>query len=112
MFHKVLAGESVSSMRLRISKKSGEYFDTELSATPQGDNIVTGVMGIARDISERNQTEAKLAEQLDELRRWHDVTLGREGRVLDLKHEVNDLLSQTGKQPRYPSTESQDNIEE
>jgi PAS domain S-box-containing protein len=65
-----------------------------------------------RDITERKRADARLAEQLEELRRWHDVTSGREGRVLDLKHEVNELLSQTGKYPRYPSAESQDKKEE
>ena len=44
-----------------------------------------------------------MAEQLDELRRWHSATLGREGRVLELKTEINDLLAQAGQAPRYPS---------
>ena len=59
-------------------------------------------------ITERKLAEAKLAEQVDDLRRWHDATIGREMRVLDLKHEVNELLGQTGQPPRYPSAESDD----
>lgn len=55
------------------------------------------------DITENKRAEAKLLEQLDELRRWHNITLGREGRVLELKKEVNDLLAQAGRPPRYPS---------
>lgn len=50
---------------------------------------------------ERQEAEAKLQDQLDKLRRWHDVTVGREGRVLDLKREVNELLVKSGKEPRY-----------
>jgi PAS domain S-box-containing protein len=57
------------------------------------------------DITERRQSEAKLADQLDELRRWHGVTLGRETRVQDLKREVNQLLVRMGQPPRYPSAE-------
>ncbi|MDO8990951.1 MAG: PAS domain S-box protein [Sideroxyarcus sp.] len=64
------------------------------------------LIGIVHDITERKLAEAKLADQLDELRRWHEVTAGREDRILDLKHEVNELLGQTGKHPRYPSAES------
>jgi PAS domain S-box-containing protein len=64
------------------------------------------------DITARKQAESNLAEQFEELRRWHDTTLGREGRILDLKREVNDLLGQTGKNPRYPSAESPDTKEE
>jgi PAS domain S-box-containing protein len=60
------------------------------------------------DITERKQAEAKLTEQVEELRRWRDATIGREMRVLDLKHEVNELLGQTGQPPRYPSAESDD----
>ena len=53
---------------------------------------------------ERKRAEAQLNEQIGELRRWHTATLGREGRILDLKHEVNELLAQTGLPPRYSST--------
>jgi hypothetical protein len=44
-----------------------------------------------------------MAEQLRELQRWHDVTLGRETRVLELKREVNELLAQAGLPPKYQS---------
>ena len=57
-------------------------------------------------IAARNQAEAMsgtLAGQLDELRRWQQVTLGREGRVLTMKKEVNSLLAELGLPPRYPS---------
>jgi PAS domain S-box-containing protein len=63
------------------------------------------ILSIARDIAERKRAEAQLGEQLDELRRWHQVTLGRETRILDLKREVNELLAQAGRPPRYPSAE-------
>ena len=68
-------------------------------------------MHILEDITERKQAEAKLSEQLDELRGWHDITLGREMRVIELKHEINELLSQAGQPPRYPSAESDDLLE-
>ncbi len=55
------------------------------------------------DTTRRKQAEAKLQEQLTELRRWHEVTLGRETRVIELKGEINQLLAETGRPPRYPS---------
>ncbi len=64
---------------------------------------VTGIRGVLSDITERKQTEARMEAQNEELRRWHQATLGREGRVLELKKEVNELLAQTGQPPRYPS---------
>lgn len=57
------------------------------------------------EITERKRAEARLAEQVEELRRWHEATLGRETRVLELKREVNELLGSAGSPPRYPSAE-------
>ena len=62
---------------------------------------------IFSDITKRKQAEHKLNEQLDELRRWQAVTLGREGRVLALKHEINELLGESGRPPRYASAKDE-----
>ncbi len=56
---------------------------------------------LAQDITERKQAEKKMAEQLQELQRWHDVMLDREGRVIEMKKEVNALLKQAGKAEKY-----------
>ena len=56
-----------------------------------------------RDITPRREAEIKIQEQLDELRRWHENTLGREMRVIELKDEVNQALKQAGQPPRYTS---------
>jgi PAS domain S-box-containing protein len=59
------------------------------------------------DITTRRQMEHELREHVNELQHWYEVTLGREGRVLEIKQEVNALLTQTGQPPRYPlSTDS------
>ncbi|MBL8473176.1 MAG: CBS domain-containing protein [Rhodocyclaceae bacterium] len=47
--------------------------------------------------------EARLRTVIEELRRWQQVTLGREGRVLELKAEVNALAERLGEPPRYGS---------
>ena len=73
------------------------------TATPDTERKLMYCIG--RDITERKQAEAQLNEQLDELRRWHRATLGREMRILDLKREVNELLAQAGQPPCYPSAE-------
>jgi PAS domain S-box-containing protein len=56
------------------------------------------------DMTERKQSEEKVFEQLDELRRWHEATIGRENRILEIKREVNTLLDEAGKPPRYEIT--------
>lgn len=57
------------------------------------------------DVSERKRTERKLREQLEELLRWQNVTLDREGRIQELKREVNGLLAEMGRPPRYRALE-------
>ena len=64
---------------------------------------VAGFVMNVRDITERKKAEEAIREQMDELRRWHEATLGRETRVLDLKREVNELLAKIGQPPRYES---------
>lgn len=62
--------------------------------------MATRLVGIAIENARR---EAKLQGMLDELRRWQQLTLGREGRVLELKREVNALRGRLGEDPAYPS---------
>ena len=64
--------------------------------------------GVNQNITERKRTEIQLQEQLNELRRWHDVTIGREERILDLKREVNELLLKDDKEPRYSYSRKMD----
>jgi PAS domain S-box-containing protein len=50
---------------------------------------------------ERKEAEDAIREKMNELSRWHQVTLGREMRILELKREVNELLAEVGKPPRF-----------
>ena len=66
---------------------------------------VRGAISSAHDITESRESENRLQQQLDELRRWNEATLNRETRILDLKREVNGLLAELGRSPRYSSAE-------
>jgi len=90
----VLAGDAIYRSRaFSIHDEQGAYLHS---------------VHILEDITKHKRAESKLVEQVEELRRWHDVTSGREGRILDLKHEINELLGSVGQPPRYPSAESDD----
>ena len=52
-------------------------------------------------ITERKNAEKKLHEQLEELQRWYSVTIDREQRTIELKKEINQLLIEQGKAPKY-----------
>ena len=61
------------------------------------------------DITKRIEAEEKNRDQFEELRRWYDVTLNRENRVIELKQEVNELLVSMGKPIRYASVANEMN---
>ncbi len=54
----------------------------------------------------RQQAQAAIARQLDELQRWQAVMLDREDRVQELKREVNELAGRVGETVRYRSQEN------
>lgn len=66
---------------------------------------VIGAISTARDITDTKQAEETFRKQLDELQRWHDVTLRREERIAELKREVNELAVKAGEKPRYEAGE-------
>ena len=68
---------------------------------------ITGVLGTYMDITDRKKSEEMMAQQLDELRRWQAVTLGRENRIGELKREVNALAHRLGQPPPYESVEKE-----
>jgi len=92
----------LENYELEVLTKSGATKNILVSARLDGDEL----SGMIMDITERKQAEAQLAEQFEELRRWHEITLGREMRAIELKHEVNELLAQVGQPPRYLSAEA------
>lgn len=75
-----------------------------LFKTPSGEERTCMLI---RDVRDRKRTEEALQTQLEELRRWHRAMLGREGRILELKSEVNDLLNRIEEPPKYGITESE-----
>jgi hypothetical protein len=81
---------------LELSKRVYSFF-----ITPVGACGYANLYG--RDITDRKRAEEKIMSQLDELQRWQNALNGREGRVLEVKKEVNELLARLGEPPRYSS---------
>ncbi len=80
---------------------SGEVRTVEVHSSPIEVKNQKILFSIVHDITERKQAEEQVQQQLDELRRWNAVTLGRETRVMELKHEVNELLKKLDLPQRY-----------
>jgi PAS domain S-box-containing protein len=67
------------------------------------------MIGVNYDITDHKHAAQQAQSQLNELNRWHQVTLGREMRILELKREINELLQRNGEPPRY--TETADSVQ-
>ncbi len=103
---RALRGESGSNVEYTLRRTdTGETWVGSYSFGPirGNDGAIVGSVVVARDVTERKRAETRLKEQVEELRRWHAATLGREMRVLELKREVNRLLVEADRPPRYPS---------
>jgi PAS domain S-box-containing protein len=83
----------ISGMEMIFRTKDGR----SLNGWVNGEQIIIGSRPCLLTITV-NITDHK---QLIELRRWYSAMLGREERTLELKKEVNDLLAQAGRPPRY-----------
>jgi PAS domain S-box-containing protein len=90
-------------MEKRYYHKSGSIIWVYLNVSVVKDQEGTPLFFISQvqDITLRKTAETKIKEHLHELQRWHEATLGRENRIMDLKREVNILLQESGKPPRY-----------
>lgn len=82
-------------------RKNGSLFPVEVSSRVVEIGGQHFRQSFIRDIGERRRAEETVRRQLDELRRWYEVTLDREGRVGELKAEVNELRKRLGEPPRY-----------
>lgn len=62
---------------------------------------IIGTFGISQDITERKQAEEALLKKFRELELFHQVTVGRELKMIELKKEINTLLIEAGKKQKY-----------
>ena len=63
-----------------------------------------GSIHIATDITKRKEAERLLEEKIHQLQHLNEVLITREERVLEIKHEVNALLRELGRPPKYEIT--------
>jgi len=61
--------------------------------------------GVLRDITERKLSELALQEKMDELLRFHNLTIDRELRMIELKKEINRILVNSGQPSKYKIVE-------
>ncbi len=83
----------------RDGKVTSILYNASVYHDSKGD--VAGVFAAARDITERKRAEEEREKKNEELRRFNKLAVGRELRMIELKKEINALLEDLGKEPRY-----------
>jgi PAS domain S-box-containing protein len=63
------------------------------SVTPVRDanGVITGVLGISRDITLRKKMEEELQERISDLEKSNKLMVGRELKMMELKNEIEEL---------------------
>jgi|GEM_PF-3371082 len=87
------------------AKQPGFFEEEEIQLLEELAQDIAFALEYLEQEKERKKAERKTKEHLEELKKWHEVTLGRETRIIQLKQEVNELLKRLGEPIRYPSIE-------
>lgn len=106
----LLAGRAPDELEFRTVHADGttHWVSGRGKIVCDGAGRPVSAVGTAQDITRRKRVDEELAQQLRELQRWRAVTLGREGRVIELKREVDELLARLGEPPRFASSTGPD----
>ena len=56
---------------------------------------------ISKDITDHKLMEEELQKRFKEFEIYYRATMGRESRIIELKHQVNGLLKRLGEEKKY-----------
>jgi PAS domain S-box-containing protein len=95
---------------MRMLKKDGTIFWAHLTAVAaqapstssgQAPDCTKTCRIVMSDITKRKKMEAELKQKMNDMERFHNLVVGRELRMIELKKEINDLLQQAGQEKKY-----------
>jgi PAS domain S-box-containing protein len=91
----------IEGFELQMFGKNEEIKDmlvSYMTITYEGQGAI---LGWVMDITNLKKTDRELRQQFDEMSRFRKLAVGREIKMVDIKKEINDLLDQVGKEPKY-----------
>lgn len=106
----ILASGRVQSHEEPLTTLDGQDHVFLVTKGPVFDDAgrITGLFGIAHDITARSRAEAdmrrhdeELRQRNEELERFNRASIGRELAMIELKRQVNDLSRELGRDPPY-----------
>lgn len=97
-----MAGEEFEHIYpFRIRRKDGETRWVQINAVRIQWQGEPATLNFLIDITEQRDTERKLMHQMEQAEKLNQFMIGREKRVIEMKREVNALLTELGRQPKY-----------
>lgn len=102
--NKAIDGKEGDGVPFRIIHKTErKEIWGEISWNPVFDKQgqVTGYRTSVQNITDRKKTESEMKEYVADLEKFNQITISREERMIDLKDEINQLLTQQGKENKY-----------
>ena len=65
------------------------------------DDAVVEIFCMDIDVTREKEARRELEQNLEHMRSFYDMMVGRESRMLDLKREINELCGRLGEARRY-----------
>lgn len=85
-----------------VEGKRGERYWEDIGVPMKDeDGNVTEVIKIARNITDRMKREKDLSRKNEELEKFNSLAVGRELKMMELKREINSLLKELNREPRF-----------
>lgn len=91
----------IVNREVKMRRKTGEVIDVLYSAELIELTGKSYLQVMMSDVTELKLAEEALLEKLDELMRFHRLTVDRELTMIELKKEVNELLKKCGQEEKY-----------
>jgi len=90
-----------------LQQADGSRLVIDTSKIPLVDagNTPYGVVGIYEDITGRTADEEQLLAHVKDIERFSRIATGREHRIIELKHTLNELCRAADRRAPYPATE-------
>jgi len=99
----ILEKGAVKNRGLYLTNQEGQQLPISLSAMARKDveGHLIGYFITLIDLSETRKMQQALETKLAELEEFHDLAIGRELKMIELEKEINRLLQELGREPKY-----------
>ena len=84
-----------------LDKKIKEIEAQRIATVNISNDLEETNVNLLKEAAERKNVQKELQKRLHELEIFYNATLGREDRIVELKHQVNELSVQLGKDKKY-----------